>query len=159
MNSFGKRIAVAAVISCCGLVVRDLAWGQGATSGLQNSGAKERARIVFSTLLSNLDGDHLTVALVEVNYGPGEASSPHSHPCAVIGYVVEGTLRTQVKGEPEMTYKAGESFYEAPNGVHLVSANASSTEPAKLVAYLICDHDTPLSVDVPKNINQKGTAK
>jgi Cupin domain len=88
-----------------------------------------------------------------------EASHPHSHPWAVIGYVVEGTLRTQVKGERESTYKAGESFYEAPNGVHLVSANASSTEPAKLVAYLICDHDTPLSVDVPDSVHQKGAAK
>ena len=159
MSSFGKRIGVAAVIFCSGLVVRHLASGQGATPDLHNSEAKERARIVLSKPLSKLDGDHLKVALVEVNYGPGEESSPHSHPCAVIGYVVEGTLRTQVKGEPEMTYKAGESFYEAPNGVHLVSANASSTEPAKLVAYLICDHDTPLSVDVSKNIYQKETAK
>jgi quercetin dioxygenase-like cupin family protein len=114
---------------------------------------------VFSQPLSKLDGDHLKVVLVEVNYGPGEASSPHSHPCAVTGYVVEGTLRTEVKGEPEMTYKAGESFYEAPNGVHLISANPSSTEPAKLLAYLICDHDTPLSVDVPKNIDPKETAR
>ena len=96
---------------------------------------------------------------MEVNYGPGEASPPHSHPCAVVGYVVEGILRTQVKGEPELIYSAGEGFYEAPNGVHLVSANASSTEPAKLVAYLICDHDTPLSVDVPETIHAKGTAK
>lgn len=56
-----------------------------------------------------------------------------------------------MKGEPEMIYKAGESFYEAPNGIHLVSANASATRSAKLVAYLICDHDTPLSMDVPES--------
>lgn len=104
---------------------------------------------MLSKSLPKLDGDRLKAVLVEVNYGPGEASLPHSHPCAVIGYVVEGALRTQVKGEPEMIYKAGESFYEAPNGVHLVSANASLTEPAKLVAYLICDRDTPLSVSAP----------
>ncbi len=158
MSSLGKCIGVAAVIFCSGLIARHLAWGQGASSG-PHSGTKERARIVLSKPLSKLDGKHLKVVLVEVNYGPGEASSPHSHPCAVVGYVVEGTLRTQVKGEPEMTYKAGESFYEAPNGVHLISANASSTEPAKLIAYLICDHDTPLSVNVATNIYRKGTAK
>jgi quercetin dioxygenase-like cupin family protein len=158
MSSFGKQIRMAAVIFSSGLVVSHLVWSQGATSGL-HSDAKERARIVLSQPLSKLDGDHLKVVLVEVNYGPGEASSPHSHPCAVVGYVVEGTLRTQVKGELEMTYKAGESFYEAPNGVHLISANASSTEPAKLLAYLICDHDAPLSVDVSKNIYQKETAR
>jgi quercetin dioxygenase-like cupin family protein len=149
---------MAAVIFSSGLVVSHLVWSQGTTSGLP-SDAKERARIVLSQPLSKLDGDHLKVVLVEVHYGPGEASSPHSHPCAVIGYVVEGTLRTQVKGEPERTYKAGESFYEAPHGVHLISANASSTEPAKLLAYLICDHDTPLSVDVSKNIDPKETAR
>jgi quercetin dioxygenase-like cupin family protein len=158
MSPFGKRIAMAAVIFSSGLVVSHLVWSQGATSGLHGD-AKERARVVLSQPLPKLDGDHLKVVLVEVNYGPGEASSPHSHPCAVIGYVVEGTLRTQVKGEPEMTYKAGGSFYEAPNGVHLISANASSAEPAKLLAYLICDHDTPLSVDVSKNIDPKETAR
>ena len=52
----------------------------------------------------------------------------------------------QVKGEPEAIYKTGDSFYEAPNGVHQISENASSTEPAKFLAWFICDHDTPLSV-------------
>jgi quercetin dioxygenase-like cupin family protein len=106
-----------------------------------------------------MNGDHLKAILLEVRYGPGEASSPHSHPCAVIGYVVEGLLRTQMKGEPAVTYKAGESFYEAPNGVHLVSANASSTEPAKFVAYLICDQDAPLSVDAQKNVLSQGSSR
>jgi quercetin dioxygenase-like cupin family protein len=104
---------------------------------------------VLAQALPKLNGTSLKATLVEVHYGPGEASSPHTHPCAVIGYVAEGALRTQVKGEPEMIYRAGESFYEAPNGVHLVSANASSTEPTKLLAFLICDHETPLSIDVP----------
>src|ERR1700690_813231 len=81
----------------------------------------ERSRVAFSHDLPPLLGDKLSVTIVEVNYGPGESSEPHSHPCPVIGYVLEGTLRTQVKGEPEATYKAGESFYEGPNGVHLIS--------------------------------------
>jgi quercetin dioxygenase-like cupin family protein len=145
--------------SCTGVAVAALFGGLSAThfAGSQSpapsvqADAKERARIVLSQGLSGLDGDHLKVALVEVNYGPGEASSPHSHPCAVIAYVVAGALRTQVKGKPEAIYQAGESFYEPPNGVHLVSANASSTEPAKLVAYLLCDRDAPLSVDVSES--------
>jgi quercetin dioxygenase-like cupin family protein len=131
---------------------------EGATSGSHGQ-AKERARVIRSQDLPALDGAHLKATLVEVNYGPGEASPTHSHPCVVIGYVAQGTLRTQVKGEPEMAYKAGESFYEVPNGVHMVSANASSTEPAKLIAYFICDHDAPLSVDVPGGIPGKGAAK
>ncbi len=100
----------------------------------------------FSHSLPQLDGSHLRATVVEVNYAPGEADKPHSHPCTVIGYVAQGAIRFQVKGGPERVYKAGESFYEAPNGVHQVSANASDKEPAKLVAFFICDHDTPLTV-------------
>src|SRR5215813_14672388 len=110
---------------------------------------KDRARILLATPIPALDGAHLKSTLVEVNYGPGEASPPHTHPCAVIGYVVEGSLRMRVEGQPEKLYSVGESFYEAPNGVHAVSANASATQTAKLIAYFVCDHDAPLSVNVP----------
>jgi quercetin dioxygenase-like cupin family protein len=111
----------------------------------------ERARVTFSHDLPSVKGSRLVITIVEVNYGPGESSAPHSHPCPVIGYVLEGTLRTQVKGEPEAIYKAGESFYEAPGGIHLVSANASDKERAKLLAYFVCDGQRPLSVDEPQN--------
>ena len=100
----------------------------------------------FSHSLPPLDGSHLRATVVEVNYAPGEADKPHSHPCTVIGYVAQGAIRFQVKGGPESVLKAGESFYEPPNGIHQVSANASEKEPAKLIAFFICDHDTPLTV-------------
>jgi len=158
MSSIRRWISIAVASVCCGLVAGHLAWSQ-ADAPMSRGPTKDRARTVLSKPLPKLNGDHLKAVLLEVRYGPGEASSPHSHPCAVIGYVVEGAIRTQVKGEPEMIYKSGESFYEAPNGVHLVSANASSTEPAKLVAYLICDHDTPLSVDLSDSIRPKGLAR
>lgn len=109
----------------------------------------EDARIVFTHPLPALNGTRLEAKIVEVTYGPGESSQPHSHPCAVIGYVLQGAVRMQVKGEPEAIYKAGQSFYEAPNGVHAISANASKTEPARFLAYFTCDHETPLTVPVP----------
>jgi len=138
------RIVIAGGTLCVALVAAHVETGRAVAA------AKDRARIAFSKELPPLEGAHLKATLVEVNYGPGEASSPHSHPCAVVGYVVEGSLRTQVKGEPQTTYRAGESFYEPPNGIHLVSANASFEKPAKFVAFLICDHDTPLSVEIPR---------
>lgn len=110
------------------------------------SGAKAKDPAAFSHSLPKLDGSNLRAIVVEVNYAPGEADKPHSHPCTVIGYVAQGTIRFQVRGGSETVYKAGESFYEAPNGVHQVSANASDKEPAKLIAFFICDHDTPLTV-------------
>lgn len=110
------------------------------------SGATASPPAPFSHSLPQLDGRHLRATVVEVNYAPGEADKPHSHPCTVIGYVAEGAIRFQVKGGPESVYKAGESFYEPPNGVHQVSGNASDKQPAKLIAFFICDHETQLTV-------------
>ena len=116
-------------------------------ASLAQSGAGTVRTGPFSHSLPPLDGSHLRATVVEVNYAPGESDKPHSHPCTVIGYVAQGAIRFQVKGGgPEVVYKAGESFYEAPNGVHQVSANASDKEPAKLIAFFICDHETKLTV-------------
>lgn len=103
-------------------------------------------RVVLSRLLPAMKGDRLKITVLEVAYAPGAASPAHSHPCPVIGYVLAGAVRMQVKGEPEAVYNPGDSFFEAANGVHLVSANASRTKPAKFIAYFLCDHETPLSV-------------
>ena len=118
---------------------------------LQGQTAQDaRTRIVFSQALPQMDAAHLKVTTVEVTYPPGGLSAPHSHPCPVIGYVLRGAVRMQVKGGPVSIYRPGDSFYEAPNGVHQVSANASAKEPAVFLAYFICDHAGPLSVKVPQ---------
>lgn len=144
MRTYGMtgRSAGAAL---CVAVVGLLGWAQ-VRSDTQHAQKSERGRIVLAEALPKMDGEHLKATLVEVNYRPGESSAPHSHPCPVIGYVVAGRLRTQVRGGAEAVYSAGESFYEAAYGVHAVSANASATEPAKFVAFFVCDHDAPLSV-------------
>jgi quercetin dioxygenase-like cupin family protein len=113
-------------------------------------------RIAFAHALPRMNGDRLSTTVVEVTYGPGGSSPPHRHPCPVIVYVVEGTVRTQVKGEPEAIYRAGEVFYEEPNGVHLVSANGSDKEPARFIATFTCDQETPLSIAVPETDAAQG---
>ena len=113
--------------------------------------ADEKDRTVITHALPRMDGSHLGVTVVEVTYGPGGSSPPHSHPCPVIGYVVEGAYRTQVKGQPEAIYRAGESFYEEPNGIHLISANASDKEPVRFIASFTCDQEAPLSVEVGRH--------
>ena len=120
-----------------------------APSNASPAKSAEQSRVILAQTLPQLDGRDLKATVVEVTYAPGGSSTPHSHPCPVIVYVVEGALRAQVRGEPESTYQAGESFYELPNGVHQVSANASQTEPVKFLAYFVCDHETPLSVPPP----------
>lgn len=158
MSAIVGRTSTTFAVVCCGLLAGQLAWSQ-AEASTSRGLRKDRARTVLTTPLPKLNGDHLKAVLLEVRYGPGEASAPHSHPCAVIGYVVEGFLRSQEKGEQEVIDKAGESFYEAPNGVHLISANASSKKPAKFVALFVCDRDSPLSVDMRRSTHLKGRSK
>jgi len=111
--------------------------------------AEARTRVVFSHVLPPLDAAHLQVTTVEVTYPPGGSSTPHSHPCPVIGYVLKGAVRMQVKGDAEHIYRVGDSFYEEANGMHMVSRNASATKPAIFLAYFVCDHAGPLSIKAP----------
>jgi quercetin dioxygenase-like cupin family protein len=155
MRFLGMRAIGSVLIVCAMVAAGYLAWSR-AQSGVSQSAAKNRARTAFVHALPKMDGDHLKATLVEVNYGPGESSTAHSHPCPVIGYVLDGEIRSQVKGEPEAVYEVGESFYEPPNGVHLVSGNASQTRPARLLAYFLCDHDAPLSTPAAEDGHSGG---
>lgn len=127
----------------------------GAQGTTASSHLEPRARTVFLHALPALDGTRLQVTTVEVTYPPGGSSMPHTHPCPVIGYVLHGAVRMQVQGGPESLYKAGDSFYESPNGVHLVSKNASGKEPATFLAYFVCDHSAALSVKVPPGKSER----
>ena len=119
-----------------------------AQSTADTTRAPRRAPLLTQRL-PPMRGDRLTVTVVEVVYAPGATSAPHLHPCPVFGYVAAGALRMQFKGLPERVYRAGETFYEAANGGHLVGANASATEPARLVATFVCDREGPLTAPLP----------
>lgn len=121
-----------------------------AMAGCRSSGpvrsAGSKDRVAMTRLLPPMRGDSLNITLVEVSYGPGASSPPHSHPCPVIGYVISGALRSGADGESEVTYRAGETFYETPNSVHRVSGNASTKDPVTFLAYFVCDRQATLSV-------------
>src|ERR1044071_6961501 len=64
----------------------------------------------------------------------------------VFAYVPSGPIRSQVEGEPLGVYSAGQTWTEPPNSHHIVSANASKTEPARLIAYIIADDGAQVTV-------------
>ena len=115
--------------------------------------APPRSRVAIAQALPALDGNHLEATVVEVTYEPGGANGSHRHPCPVIGYLLEGSLRMQVKGQPERIYRPGDAFYETPSDVHQVSANASRQKPARFLAWFVCDRKTPLSVPVSDTVS------
>lgn len=122
-----------------------------ALAGCAAPAGVEQARVTLDQHLPPANGAQLETKVVEVSYGPGGSSAPHSHSCAVVGHVTEGRLRTQSTGQPSRVYHAGESFYEAPHAVHQVSANASMREAVKFIAVFICDHPAPHTAAVPDN--------
>jgi quercetin dioxygenase-like cupin family protein len=78
---------------------------------------------------------------VLVEYGPGGYSPAHTHPKSAFIYatVLEGAIRSQVDDGAVTIYTAGQSFSELPGQIHRVSANASETQPAKLLAVFVVD--------------------
>ncbi len=92
---------------------------------------------VFSGALPNLPGNSLTAVVVD--YGPGGASGSHYHAGSVFAYVLDGAIRSRLDDGSEVVYQAGESFFEKPGTHHVVSANASATEPARLLAIIVAE--------------------
>jgi quercetin dioxygenase-like cupin family protein len=81
-----------------------------------------------------------------VDFAPGEVSQPHRHNADLFVYVLEGSVVTQVEGEASKTVNAGEVFYESPADVHIVSRNASATQPARLLVFYVKVKGAPPTV-------------
>jgi quercetin dioxygenase-like cupin family protein len=114
--------------------------------GTAEPGGGTTVKQIYSGKLPNVPGKTLTV--VQVDYRPGGFSMPHRHPASgfVFAYVLSGTVRSQVEGEPLREYNVGETWTEPPSSHHIVSANASKTSPARIMAYIIADDGAQATV-------------
>jgi quercetin dioxygenase-like cupin family protein len=110
------------------------------------SPATEAAVPVLKHALAGIEGKE--VLMVTVTYPPGAGSPPHRHDANTFVYVLEGSVVMQVAGGQPVTLTAGQTFYESPTDIHAVSRNASSTQPAKILAILVKDAAKPATVPV-----------
>jgi quercetin dioxygenase-like cupin family protein len=119
------------------LLVATLPLGSALADAPKSKNAK--VTVVYEHELPNVPGKNLKGVLVE--YGPGGYSPGHTHPKSAFIYatVLEGAIRSQVSDGPVKTYAAGQTFSELPGDRHSVSANASKTKPAKLLAEFVVD--------------------
>lgn len=102
---------------------------------------------VMSNPLANVPGQKMTAVLV--SYPPGGKSGAHKHPGSVFAYVVSGAIRSQNSATgPARVYKAGEGFFEPLGSTHLVSENASATQPASLLAVFVAPDGAVLTTPV-----------
>ena len=82
--------------------------------------------------------------MITVEYPPGGSDPIHRHNADVFVYVLEGSVVMQLRGGEETTLTPGQTFHEGPNDVHVVSRNASTTEPAKFVVFFVKDIGAPV---------------
>ena len=114
----------------------------------QVPGAKNaKVTLVYQHALPDVPGKSIKGVIVE--YGPGGYSPPHRHAQSAIIYatVLEGAVRCQLDGGPVKTYRVGENWTELPGAHHGVSANASDTKPARVLAvFVVDDADAELTI-------------
>ena len=113
------------------------------------SGAKAaKVTQVYQHALPGMPGK--SIKGVTVEYGPGGYSPSHTHAKSAIIYatVIEGSVRMQVNEGPETIYRTGQNWTEMPGDHHRVSANASQTQPAKILAVFVVD-DTDAVLTIP----------
>ena len=108
--------------------------------------AQEPVRSLLSKDLQGVPGKELSMITVE--YPPGGSTPAHMHHAQALLYVLEGSIVMQVKGQPPVTLGPGQTWYEGPDDVHVVSRNASNSAPAKYLVFLVKDKGAPLLTPV-----------
>ena len=103
--------------------------------------AQETITPLISKDLAGVSGKD--VLMYTVDFPPGHSSPVHRHNAQLFLYVLEGSIVTQVKGGKEITLTPGQIFFEDPNDIHTVSRNASSTEPAKFLVFMVKKKGAP----------------
>ena len=121
----------------CLVLLAVLPFGSAIAAAPASKNAK--VTLVYQHELPNCPGKSIKSVLVE--YGLGGYSPAHTHAKSAFIYatVLEGAIRSKVNDGPVKTYTAGESFSEMPGDRHGVSANASETKPARLLAVFVVD--------------------
>jgi quercetin dioxygenase-like cupin family protein len=109
----------------------------GATAAAQQSpapGSSTRRDVIKQELPGEPPRD---LILIEVTYPPGTGSPAHLHANGVMAFVVAGSIASKVGDAPEQTFHAGDAWWEPPGSIHRVSRNASTAEPATLLAIYV----------------------
>ena len=102
-----------------------------------------KVELISSYALPDIPGKRVTV--VRVTYGPGGFTPPHRHGGTVTAYITKGQIRSQLNSGPVEIFDVGQSFFEPPGTIHQVSANASNTEGAELIAVFVADEGAQLT--------------
>lgn len=82
--------------------------------------------------------------MITVEYPPGSVDPVHRHDAYAFVYVLEGHIEMGLRGGEVVRLGPGETFYEGPHDVHTIGRNASATEPARFVVFLVKNRGAPI---------------
>ncbi len=142
----GSLLAVAALagVTACGSAAQSTP--AAATSPAPAS--PPQVNVLLQQAIPNAEGKTFTSQVVD--FAPGASAPPHRHGQAfVYAYVLQGDVRSQVDDQPATTYHQGQNWYEQPGAHHVVAANASTTERAKLLVVYVSNTGDSLQVNDP----------
>ena len=77
------------------------------------------------------------VEIKEIELAPGQRAGLHRHPCNVVGYIAHGTIVYEVEGQPAKQLNVGDAFHEPENARVISFDNASTTAPARFIAFYL----------------------
>ncbi|CAB3807868.1 hypothetical protein LMG28688_06636 [Paraburkholderia caffeinitolerans] len=129
------------VVLHCALATATLSLA-GIQTAMAEGAGEEAIKPVMQQPIPELPGKNVDIATV--TFAPGQASEPHMHPGSIFAYVTVGHVVSQLEGSPARTYGPGEAWYEPPGAHHLVSRNASDTEPAQIVVFALAGPHDPI---------------
>ena len=127
-------LAVLVLVGALGVTTWSTRFRAGGPTGAATAprATGELARHALSGPLSGFDA-----VLVELNFAPGASSPVHRHPGPILGYVVNGSLRTAINDEPGAVVPAGGTFFEPTGAVHTTFGAATADAPARSVVFLV----------------------
>lgn len=97
---------------------------------------------------SEVPNSNFEVITAMVEIAPGFKAGRHSHPGIVQAQVIDGEFMLALDGQPEKTFKAGESLEVPLNAIH--NEGAVGDKPARLIAVYVVEKGKPLVIPAPQ---------
>ncbi len=120
--------------------------GSAAIYAVPASSADQPTVVRKVLMQQDLPMPNTTEALIQVTIPVGGREGKHTHPGALMVYVVSGAISLDYEGKPNITYKAGETFFVESGKIH--EGINRGNEPAVALATFVGPKGQPITKQV-----------
>ena len=126
-----------------GFLVATLALSIGAVA--DDAKPQPERRILERHDQSSIPGKEIVIGTATLP--AGTSIGFHDHPGDEIGYIIKGRVIWKVRGQPDRTLKAGDSFFNPRGSVHSVAGGDGGD--SVVISTWIVDKGKPMATPVP----------